>query len=73
MSLLLEAKSMSALIIKPTLILVAHTDEHGWYITSNQQDYMLNQNINRIVSKPNVTPMPANQMLPELHHTLYSN
>ena len=36
MSLLLEAKSMPALIIKPRLILVTHTDDLGWYITSNQ-------------------------------------
>ena len=37
MSLLLEAKSMPALIIKPRLILVMHTDHSGWYIPSNQQ------------------------------------
>ena len=30
MSLLLEAKSMPALIIKPRLILVAHQDDLGW-------------------------------------------
>ena len=36
-SLLLEAKCTPALIIKPRLILVAHTYNHGWYITSNQQ------------------------------------
>ena len=35
MSLLLEAKSMPALIIKPRFILVAHTDDLGWNITSN--------------------------------------
>ena len=29
MSLLLEAKSMPALIIKPRLILDTHTDDHG--------------------------------------------
>ena len=39
MSLLLEAKSMPALIIKPGLILT-HTDDLGWYITSNQQGQM---------------------------------
>ena len=32
MSLLLEAKSMSALIIKPRFIIVSHTDDLGWYI-----------------------------------------
>ena len=37
MSLLLEAKSMPALIIKPRFILVTHTDDLGWNITSNQQ------------------------------------
>ena len=30
MSLLLGAKSMPALIIKPRLILVTHTDDIGW-------------------------------------------
>ena len=34
MSLLLEVESMPALIIKPGLILVTHTDDLGWYITS---------------------------------------
>ena len=57
MSLLLEAKSMPALIIKPRSILVTHTDDLSWYITSNQQGKMFVQNINRIVRKPNVTPM----------------
>ena len=56
MSLLLEAKSMPALIIKPRLILVSHTDDLGWCITSNQQGKMFVQNLNRIVRKPNVTP-----------------
>ena len=37
MSLLHEAKSMPALIIKPTLILVAHPDDLGWNKTYNQQ------------------------------------
>ena len=55
MSLLLEAKSMPALIIKPRFILVTYTDDLGWYITSNQQGKMFVQNINRIVRKPNVT------------------
>ena len=36
--------------------LVAHTDDHGWNKTSNQQQRMLIQNLNRIVSRPNVTP-----------------
>ena len=53
-SLLLEAKSMPALIIKPRLNLVTHMDDLGWYITSNQQEEMFVQNLNRIVSKPNV-------------------
>ena len=50
MSLLLEATSMPALIIKPRLILVAHTDDLGQNKTSNQQQQMLIQNLNRIVS-----------------------
>ena len=37
MSLLLEDKSTPALIIKPRIILVAHTDDLGWCITFNQQ------------------------------------
>ena len=56
MSLLLEAKSMHAFIIKPKLILVAHMDDLGWKKTSNQQQQMLIQNLTRIVSRPNVTP-----------------
>ena len=56
MSLLLEIKSMLALIIKPRLILLMHTDDLGWYITSNQQEQMFIQNLNRIVSEPNITP-----------------
>ena len=56
MSLLLEAESMPALIIKPRLILVTHTDELGWYKTSNQQEKMFVQNLNRIVRNTNVTP-----------------
>ena len=47
MSLLLEVKSMSALINKPRFILVTHTDDLGWYITSNQQGKMFVQNFNR--------------------------
>ena len=56
MSLLLEAKSMPALLIKPRLILVTHTDDLGWDIMSNQQGLMFFQNLNRIVRKSNVTP-----------------
>ena len=56
MSLLLEAKSMLALIIKPRLILVTHSDDLGWYIKSNQLGQMFVKNLNRIVSKPNATP-----------------
>ena len=56
MSLLLEAKSMPALIIQPRLILVAHTDDHSWYITSNQQGQIFVLNLNRIVRQPNVMP-----------------
>ena len=56
MSLLLEAKSMPALIIKPRLIFVTNTDDLGWNKSSNQQQQMLIQNLNRIVSRPNITP-----------------
>ena len=55
--LLLEAKGMPALIIKPRLILVTHTDHLGWYTTSNQQGQMFVRNLNRIVSKLNVMPV----------------
>ena len=54
MSLLLEAKSMPALIIKPGLILVTHPDDLGWYILSNQQGQMFVQNLKGL---------PACQML----------
>ena len=47
---------MPALIIKPRLILVTHTDDLGWNITSNQQGQMSVKILDRIVSKPNVTP-----------------
>ena len=50
MNLLLEVKSTPALIVKPRLILVVHTDDLGRYITSNQQGQMLVQYLNRIVS-----------------------
>ena len=56
MSLLHEAKSMPALIIISRLILVTHSYDLGWYITSNQQRQIFVQNLNRIVRKPNVTP-----------------
>ena len=56
MSLLVGAKSMPALIIKPRLIRVTHTDHVGWNMTSNQHGLMFVQNLNRIDSKPNVTP-----------------
>ena len=56
MSLLLDASIMPALIIKPKLTLVTHTDDLGWYITSNQQGQMFVQNLNRIVRKLNVMP-----------------
>ena len=56
MSLLPEVKSTPALIIKPSFMLVAHTDDFCWYIMSNQLGQMFIKNLNRIVSKPNVTP-----------------
>ena len=56
MSPLLEATCTSALIIKSRLMLVAHTDDLGRGKTSNLQLLIFVQNINRIVSKPNVTP-----------------
>ena len=48
MSLLLEAKSMPALIIKPRLIPVLHTDDLGSYMTSNQPGKMFVQTLNRL-------------------------
>ena len=66
----LEAKSMPALIIKQRLIFVAHADDLGWYITSNQHGQMFVQNLNRSVSKPNVMPPRAD---PVLLHRQYSN
>ena len=36
-SLLLDAKSMPALIMNPRLILFTHVDDLGWYIMSIQQ------------------------------------
>ena len=55
MSLLVEAKSKPASIIKQQSLLRTRMI-FCWYITSNQQEQMLIQNLNRIVSKPNVTP-----------------
>ena len=55
-SLLLEAKSMPSLIIKLSLILVVRTDDLGWNIMSNHQQQMFIQYLNRIVSRPSVTP-----------------
>ena len=55
-SLLLEAKSPPALIIKPRHILVADMDDLSWCITSNRHGQIFIQNLNRIISKPNVTP-----------------
>ena len=46
-----------ALIMKPRLILVVHTDNLDLCITSNQQCQMLVQNLNMIVCRPNVMPM----------------
>ena len=62
MSLLLKAKSITALIIKPRLILVMHTDDLGWCITRssvfplNQQGKTFVLSLNMIVRKTNVTP-----------------
>ena len=56
MSLQLEAKNLPALIIKPRLIIVAHTDDLGWNKSSKQWKQMLIPNLNRIVSTPNVMP-----------------
>ena len=56
MSLLHEATSMPALIIKPRFIFVIHMNDLGWYITSNQEGKMFVHNLNMIVRKPNVTP-----------------
>ena len=56
MSLLPEAKRMPALIVKPRFILVTHTDDLGWKITSNQMGQIFVQNLNRIFRKSNVTP-----------------
>ena len=38
----------------PAIIHVAHTDDLGLYITSNQQGQVFVQNLDRIVSKPNI-------------------
>ena len=47
----LKAKGMPPWIIKPRFILVTHTNDLSWYITSNQQGKMFVQNLNRIVRK----------------------
>ena len=56
MSLLLEAQNSPALTIKRRLILVAHSDYLGWYITPNHQQQILILNFDRIVSRSNLTP-----------------
>ena len=55
-SLLLEAQSRPALIIKPRLILVSLTDDLNWYTTSNQHGHIFIQNLNWIIRQINVTP-----------------
>ena len=45
MSLLLEVENTPTLIIKPSLVPDVHTDDLGWYITSNQQGQMFIQNL----------------------------
>ena len=67
MGLLLKAKSMPALIIKPRLIIVMYMDDIGWYKMSNQQGQMFVQSLNRIVCKPYVNSRAD----PVLHHRLY--
>ena len=65
-SLQLEARSTPALIIKPRLILVAHTDDLSWFITSNQSDtcsFKPQRQQTKCYVKAN----------PVLHHRLYSN
>ena len=54
LGLLLEAKIAPALIIKPRFILVAHMDDFGFLIMSNQQQQMLIQNHNMTVCRLNV-------------------
>ena len=54
MSLLLEVKSMPALVIKPTLIFVVHMDVLRWCMMSKQ--HLCVQNFSSNVSRPNVTP-----------------
>ena len=65
MSDMLEAKSMRALIIKPRLILVMHTNDLGWYITSNQQGQMF--------VRSNLKAKYYAKVVPILHHRQYSN
>ena len=66
-SILLEAKSKPALIIKPRLILVAHSYDLGWNKTSNEQQQMIIETLYRFVSRLNVMPGQI------LHDKLYSN
>ena len=56
MSLLLEAKSMHALIIKTRLILVTPTDELRLVHNLQLAGRVVWSNFNKIVSKPNVMP-----------------
>ena len=56
MSPLLEAKSMPALIIKPRLTPVPRMNDLSSNKTSNQHQQIFIQNLNRIASRPNVTP-----------------
>ena len=69
MSLLLGAKSMPALMIKPRFILVTHTDDLGWYIMSNQQGKMFIQNLQQDCQKAKCYA----KAVPILHHRQYSN
>ena len=66
-SLMLEVKGTPALIIKLRLFLIAHEDDFGWYITSNQR--------NRCSCKTS-TALSADKMACradfELHRKLYS-
>ena len=55
LGLQLEDRNTPALIINLWLIFVMHNDDLRWYMTPNQQRQMLLLNLNRVVSKPNVT------------------
>ena len=69
MSLLLEPKSMPALIIKPRLILVMHTDDLDCNITSNQQGQMFVQNLKKYCQQAKCYAIAD----PVFHHRLYSS